>query len=83
MNNNEIMEQLKKIFTTVIDEEKNFDNITENTNIITDLGVNSVGLIYLLMAIEESYDIDMSDVTFKTFTNVGDVIEYIKKAITK
>lgn len=83
MNNNEILEQLKKIFRAVIDENKNFDNITENTNIITDLGVNSVGLIYLLMAIEESYDIDMSDVTFKTFTNIGDVVEYIKKAVTK
>lgn len=83
MNNNEILEQLKKIFRAVIDENKNFDNITENTNIITDLGVNSVGLIYLLMAIEESYDIDMSDVTFKTFTNIGDVVEYIKKAVAK
>lgn len=83
MNNNEILEQLKKIFRAVIDENKNFDNITENTNIITDLGVNSVGLIYLLMAIEESYDIDMSDVTFKTFTNIGDVVEYIKKAVSK
>lgn len=81
MTNNEIMEQLKKIFTTVIDDNKNFDNITEETNIINDLGVNSVGLIYLLMAIEESFSIDMSDVTFKTFTKIGDVIEYIKKAI--
>lgn len=83
MNNNEIMNQLKEIFKNVIDENKNFDDITEDTNIITDLGVNSVGLIYLLMAIEESYNIDMSDVTFKTFTNIGDVIEYIKKAIKK
>lgn len=81
MTNSEIMEQLKKIFATVIDDNKNFDNITEETNIINDLGTNSVGLIYLLMAIEESFNIDMSDVTFKTFTKIGDVIEYIKKAI--
>lgn len=76
----EIIEQLKKIFRTVIDENKDFSNVTEETNIIKDLGVNSVGLIYLLMAIEETYDIDMSDVTFSTFEKIGDVIKYIEEA---
>ena len=77
----EIIEQLKHIFRTVIDENKDFSNVTEETNIIKDLGVNSVGLIYLLMAIEETYDIDMSDVTFSTFEKIGDVIAYIEDAI--
>ena len=77
----EIIEQLKHIFRTVIDENKDFSNVTEETNIIKDLGVNSVGLIYLLMAIEETYDIDMSDVTFSTFEKIGDVIGYIEEAI--
>ncbi len=81
MNNLEIIEQLKTIFRTVIDENKDFSNVTEDTNIIKDLGVNSVGLIYLLMAIEETFEIDMSDVTFSTFEKVGDVIKYIKEAI--
>jgi len=77
----EIIETLKKIFRTVIDQNKDFSNIDENTNIIKDLGVNSVGLIYLLMAIEETYDIDMSDVTFSTFEKVKDVIKYIQDAV--
>jgi len=33
------------------------------------------------MAIEETYDIDMSDVTFSTFEKIKDVIEYIQEAI--
>ena len=57
MNNIEILEKLKIIFKRVIDPNKDFTNIDENTNIIKDLGVNSVGLIYLLMAIEEYFDI--------------------------
>ena len=80
MSKLEIIETLKKIFCTVIDENKDFSNVTEDTNIIKDLGVNSVGLIYLLMAIEETYDIDMSDVTFSTFEKIGDVIIYIQEA---
>lgn len=81
MNKLEIIEQLKNIFRAVIDENKDFSNVTEDTNIIKDLGVNSVGLIYLLMAIEETYDIDMSDVTFSTFEKISDVIKYIEEAI--
>ena len=81
MSKEQIIEQLKHIFRTVIDENKDFSNVTEDTNIIKDLGVNSVGLIYLLMAIEETFEIDMSDVTFSTFEKVGDVIKYIKEAI--
>ena len=80
MKREEIIETLKKIFITVIDENKDFSNVSEETNIIKDLGVNSVGLIYLLMAIEETYDIDMSDVTFSTFEKIGDVIKYIEEA---
>ena len=34
MNNLEIIEQLKTIFRTVIDENKDFSNVTEDTNII-------------------------------------------------
>lgn len=81
MTNIEIQEKLKEIFKTVIDANKDFTNVDENTNIVKDLGVNSVGLIYLLMAIEEVFDIDMSDVSFNTFEKIGDVIEYIKEAI--
>lgn len=81
MTNIEIQEKLKEIFKTVIDANKDFTNINEDTNIVKDLGVNSVGLIYLLMAIEEVFDIDMSDVSFNTFEKIGDVIEYIKEAI--
>ena len=45
---------------------------------LKDLGVNSIGLVYFSIAIEETFKIDMSDVTFNTFKNVQDVIDYIK-----
>ena len=48
------------------------------SKIVSDLGVSSVGMIYLMVAIEEQFGIDMSDVTFNTFETVGDVVNYIK-----
>lgn len=74
----EILEGLKKIFTLVINRNAEVDNMKMDAKIVSDLGVSSVGLIYLMVAIEEQFGIDMSDVTFNSFETVGDVVTYIK-----
>lgn len=74
----EILEQLKKIFTLVINRSTDVNIMTLDAKITSDLGVSSVGLIYLMVAIEEQFGIDMSDVTFNSFETVGDVVKYIK-----
>lgn len=74
----EILEELKKIFVLVVNRGASVDKMTLEAKIISDLGVSSVGMIYLMVAIEEQFGIDMSDVTFNTFESVGDVVSYIK-----
>ena len=74
----EILEGLKKIFTLVINRNAEVDNMKMDAKIVSDLGVSSVGLIYLMVAIEEQFGIDMSDVTFTSFETVKDVVHYIK-----
>lgn len=74
----EILENLKKIFTLVINRNADVNSMTLDSKIVSDLGVSSVGLIYLMVAIEEQFGIDMSDVTFNTFETAGDVVNYIK-----
>lgn len=74
----EILEQLKKIFTLVINRSTDVNIMTLDAKLTSDLGVSSVGLIYLMVAIEEQFSIDMSDVTFNSFETVGDVVKYIK-----
>ena len=74
----EILEELKKIFTLVINRNADVNNMNLDAKIVQDLGVSSVGLIYLVVAIEEQFGIDMSDVTVNSFETVGDVVNYIK-----
>lgn len=74
----EILEQLKKIFTLIINRNADVNGMTLESKIISDLGISSVGLIYLMVAIEEQFNIDMSDATFNSFETVGDVVNYIK-----
>ena len=78
MSELEILEGLKKIFTLVINRNAEVDNMKMDAKIVSDLGVSSVGLIYLMVAIEEQFCIDMSDATFNSFETVGDVVTYIK-----
>ncbi len=79
MSRDEIIEKLKEIFQLVVHNGVSVDNITEESNIMTDLGVDSVGLIYLAIAVEKTFDVDMSDVTINTFKTIGDVIDFIEK----
>ena len=76
-----VIEKLKNIFKLVIHNNVDLDKVTLESNIIKDLGVNSVGLVYLVIGIEEMFDVDMSEITFNTFETVGDVVKFIKENI--
>lgn len=78
MTDLEILEELKKIFVLVVNRGADIDKVTLDANIVNDLGVSSVGLIYLMVAIEEQFSIDMSDASFNSFETVSDVVNYIK-----
>ena len=54
-------------------------SLTEQSNLVTDLGLSSVGVLYVVIAIEEFFDIRFDDVGFADFKTVGDVIDYIEK----
>ena len=79
MSRDEIIEKLKEIFQLVVHNGTSVDNITEDSLIMGDLGVDSVGLIYLAIAVEKTFDVDMSDVTINTFKTIGEVIDFIEE----
>lgn len=79
MSEVEIIDKLKKIFKLVVNKDANVENISADSKIISDLGVNSVGIIYLAIAIEETFDVDVTSVSYNTFVTVGDVVNYIRE----
>lgn len=79
MSKAEIMEQLRDIFKLAVsDPQIDPENITMECNLTTDLGMTSMGLLYLVIAVEESFNIRFDDVGLADFTTVSDVIEYIE-----
>ena len=66
---------------TVVDGLGVTENITLDCNLTTDLGMTSMGLLYLVIAVEESFDIRFDDVGLADFATVSDVVDYIEGKI--
>ena len=79
MNRQEITEKLKEILVLALGNTVDIDKCREDSNLTTDLGLNSVGILYVVIAIEEFFNIRCGDVSFGDFQTVKDVIDYIEE----
>ena len=77
MSREEAAEKLKEIFKLVVHNGVNADLLTEDSEIRNDLGVDSIGMIYMAIAIEKVFGVDMSNASVNTFKTVGDVITFV------
>ena len=78
MNDKDIFDKLVNIFNIVINRGVDVSKINYDSKIAEDLGVNSIGLIYLAVAVEEEFGVDMSNASLESFKTIQDVINYIK-----
>ena len=55
------------------------DNCSEQSDLRGDLGLTSIGVLYLAISIENTFEIEFNDASFEDFNTVKDVIDYIEK----
>ena len=79
MSRNEITAKLVEVMKMAMPSlDVEGGNLTKESSLTTDLGLSSVGVLYIVIAIEEFFDIRFDDVGFADFKNVGNVIDYIE-----
>jgi acyl carrier protein len=61
--------------------DMNEETMNESANLAGDLGLSSVGVLYVVIGIEEMFGIRFDDVGFSDFETLGDVIDYIAKKV--
>lgn len=57
----------------------NPEKVTKECDIVKDLGLDSLDIVELVMALEEEWDIIADDEDIKTLKTVNDVVKYIEE----
>lgn len=79
MTRNEILDKLKEIMISINeDEREKIESSTEDTRLVEDIGLTSVGTLYLVIIIEDAFGIKFDDVGTASFATVGMVVDYIE-----
>ena len=73
-----MLTELQKIFNDVVGRED--IELTLKTK-LKDLPLSSLGLVQLICAMEDEYDIEISNADMKKFKTVKDVVEYLEKTV--
>ncbi len=73
-------EKLKKIIAEVLNVDEN--EITEETRFTDDLGADSLDVFQIIMGIEETFDVEISNEDAEKIVTVGDVVEQIRNALS-
>ena len=82
MMREEIIEKLKDIIVSAdpgLAEKAAF--VSEDTRIMQDLGLSSIGMLYIAIAIEEVFGIRFDNVGISDFATVRSIVDYISEKL--
>ncbi len=77
------IEQLKVIIKPYIQNEEAFEALTENTDFINDLKINSANLVDVILDIEEQFDIIIDNESMERMVNVKAAMEIIETKLSE
>jgi len=75
MDHEEIYEKVKGVIVDQLNVEE--DDVNEDATFIDDLGADSLDIVELVMALEESFGISIPDEDAESIKTVGDAVAYI------
>ena len=71
-------ERLKNTFSEVFGDDIDVSKITEASDLKADLGMNSIGMLYMALAIENEFGKKLTNDDFADIKTVADVIRKIE-----
>lgn len=77
MTKEEIISKLKTIVKPYVKNETELDKLSENTDFINDLNINSANLVDVVLDIEEIFDIEIDNESMEKMRDVKSAISVI------
>lgn len=68
-------EKVKSILCEQLDLDES--QVTNDAEIINDLGADSLDIVDLVMTLEETFDTELPDEEIETLKTVGDIVKYV------
>ena len=82
MSRSEIKEKLADVMKMAMPNvELDVESLTEDSSLTSDIGLSSVGILYIVIAIEEFFNVRFDNVGFGDFKTIGDVVDYIENKL--
>lgn len=72
-----IFEKIQEVLSQQF--EVSADTITADTNLVDDLGADSLDVVELIMSVEDEFGLSISDEDAANLTTVGKIVEFIEK----
>lgn len=83
MNKEQTLIKLKEIVKPYIKDQQAFENLTEHTDFINDLKINSANLVDIILDIEEAFDIAVDNESMERMLNVQAAMDIIENKLSE
>ncbi len=83
MNKQNLIDKLKTIVKPYVQDEKALANISEETDFINDLKINSMNLVDIVLDIEKEFNIEIDNESMEKMLNVKAAMEIIDSKVNR
>lgn len=83
MDRTELIKELKVIIKPFTTSTEAFENLTEETDFIKDLNINSANLVDIVLDIEENFDIVIDNTDMERMLDVKTAVEIIETKLAE
>ena len=83
MTKNEIIEKLKTIVKPFVNNQEAFENLTENTDFIADLQINSANLVDVILDVEDAFEIIIDQQSMERMLDIKSTLEIIETKLAE
>lgn len=77
MTNEELITKLKTIVSPYIQDEDAFKNLSEDTDFVKDLKINSANLVDIILDIEDEFDIRLENEDMEQMLTVKSAMDIV------